>query len=475
MELRDYQINQIEKVKVALAKHKKIGLQLPTGAGKTEIAMEICKKLVKNQKQVVFAISSIDLIDQTYRRFSKIFPESILSVIRANDNRRRKFAYIHILSIDTYIRRESFPELEKVSFFMIDEAHECVAPKYQKLIKDFEGKHFLGLSATFQKVGNKYHSFWDGFVATIDGNFLFEKDYLPFLRIMSPDLKYDLKGVRTSGGDHNLKDVYDKMNEKAVYSDFVENFKKFGEKYPSICFCINIEYANKIHDQLLRIGFQDSIIYHSDLSSMEIINAKNKIKSLTKLGLPFCIVSVDKVSKGFDLPELRTAFMLRPTKSIVKYRQQVGRLTRGVKDVLLIDMTLNTQKFGHPYDFISPQKTGKEKAVGKTALKRCPQCFTLMPIREKVCICGFVFKGSLNRSIVEINANLTEFSPRKKISKGESVNNYFKQTKYIAYKFNKGKLWSYNRLYENKASDIYNYKEILNLLNEQSKSTSNFS
>ena len=138
MKLRDYQIDMVNKCRDRLSLHNKVGLQLPTGAGKTEIAIDIIKKSIKKKTKVCFATSSIDLINQTYNRFSKVFHYSDLSIIRADDPRYRDFAPVQILSVDTYLRRKSRNLIEDTGLFVIDEAHESVAEKYQRLFNDFE-------------------------------------------------------------------------------------------------------------------------------------------------------------------------------------------------------------------------------------------------------------------------------------------------------------------------------------------------
>lgn len=485
MKLRDYQLSQVEKVREAFKKYKKVGLQLPTGAGKTEIAIEITKKLLLKKKKIAFAVSSIDLIDQTYNRFIKVFSPDLLSVIRANDPRKRN-SKICIISIDTYVRRELIPEIQDVDFFIIDEAHEAVANKYKKLFKEFNGKYFLGLSATFQKVGNKYHGFWEHFIADIDGSFLWKEGHLPKLRIMCPDINYSLKGVKTSNGDYVNSEVYNKINTSAVYSNFSKQFYKFGMNKKSICFCVSIKHAKSIHNTLKDIGFLNSIIYHSDLTADEIKSAKKKIKHFDSNNIPFSIVSVDKVSKGFDLPSLSVAFMLRPTKSLVKYRQQVGRLTRGAEDVLLIDMTINTYSFGHPYILVSPVKNKKDKDNAKPSFKRCPECLILNALNIKNCECGYNFASNKKERIVEYvdGVELKEYYEDNDESKEKTDSQknkaYFRHLVYFrARAYRKNLRWVFDKLYTCKGAYIYNYfrlKKNIEALektrNEQSQKTS---
>ena len=261
---------------------------------------------------------------------------------------------------------------------------------------------FLGLSATFQRLGGKYHSHWDSFVAEISGFDLQKRGFIPPLRILAPPPKYNIDRVKITGGEYNSKELTKEMDKRAVYSDFNKYFSMYGINQPSICFCPTIEYATIINSKIQDLGFKNSLLYHSQLSTEKIKSVLNRLHELNDKGEPFCLVSVDKVSKGFDMPKIKTAFMLRPTKSIVKYRQQAGRLTRGTDEVLLVDMTCNSLEHGHPYFLIPPEVEHIEKKVKPEYLK-CIHCYMLYP--RKMEFCPFCYKtnsreGESSRDIV---------------------------------------------------------------------------
>ena len=388
--------------------------------------------------------------------------------MRANDPRRNSYARVHILSIDTYIRRDK-SIIDDIDFIIIDEAHEATAPKYKKLFDDHPDKLYLGLSATFQKVGHKYHTFWDTIIAEIDGNYLHKHNFLPSLKIFCPDIDYDMSKVSTSQGDYNVKEMFQVMEKSKIYSDFLTHFKEYGTNSSTICFCPNIAYAEKIHRKLQSINFHNSLIYHSKLPAALVKKTRNLIKKYDDGGTPFCIVSVDKVSKGFDLPRLKAGFMMRPTKSLVKYRQQVGRLTRGKGEVILIDMTKNSQTHGHPYELALPQTDGQAKMkTGIAMLKRCPKCYVLCGISTQRCkYCGFEFAPGSKGLDENPNVGLKEFKPETKVSE---VKGAFKQIKHLRRKHNLPMKWVFDRLYQKKGNKIFNYFKVKESLRERNKS-----
>lgn len=63
------------------------------------------------------------------------------------------------------------------------------------------------------------------------------------------------------------------------------------------------------------------------------------------------LVNVDIFSEGFDCPEVEFILLARPTLSLSKYLQQVGRgmrTSKGKKQVLILDNVGLYQQFGLP-------------------------------------------------------------------------------------------------------------------------------
>ena len=70
-ELRDYQKESIENTRQAFTKSKRVILNLPTGAGKTAIAMQMIKGALDKGKRIGFVVDRLTLLDQTANVFYK--------------------------------------------------------------------------------------------------------------------------------------------------------------------------------------------------------------------------------------------------------------------------------------------------------------------------------------------------------------------------------------------------------------------
>jgi superfamily II DNA or RNA helicase len=98
------------------------------------------------------------------------------------------------------------------------------------------------------------------------------------------------------------------------------------------------------------------------------------------------------ISEGLDVPSVVAVILLRPTKSLALYLQQVGRALRpaeGKAKALILDHSGNTFRFG----MVDAPRTwsldDRPKREGETPLCRCEHCGALNPIAALVCAnCG---------------------------------------------------------------------------------------
>ena len=106
MELRDYQFEAIENLRVAIGENKKVVLSSPTGSGKTRIASEIFSIARRRNKRVVFVVPFISLINQTWRAFSKAgIDDREMGVIQADHQLTDWRMPVQIASAQTLERR----------------------------------------------------------------------------------------------------------------------------------------------------------------------------------------------------------------------------------------------------------------------------------------------------------------------------------------------------------------------------------
>ena len=156
MKLREYQnktVNEVMNIFSDKERQRDALIHLPTGSGKTEVSLDIMRKL---QSKICFIVRRKHLVYQTYRRIQNKFKDLKVSMVMADQtNVFGGESDIFVCSVDTLIRRMVLLSFIKMNceYFIIDEAHDTTSKSYQELLKQFRdsGKYILGMTATLIK------------------------------------------------------------------------------------------------------------------------------------------------------------------------------------------------------------------------------------------------------------------------------------------------------------------------------------
>lgn len=384
--LRPHQAKAMQMLREALiAGHKRIVLQMPTGAGKTRTAAEIVSGALAKGKRVCFTVPAISLIDQTVEAFES---EGIdwLGVIQASHPRMDYGAPVQVASVQTIARR-FLPEADVV---VVDECHlrfEIIA----EWMRRDPGKVFIGLSATPWARG--LADDWQALVSPVSMQELIDAGFLSPFRVFAPSHP-DLTGVRTVAGDYHEGQLGEVMSDSRLVADVVDTWLKRAERRPTLVFAVNRAHARKIQEQFasagVAMGYCDAFV---DLIERQVLFdrlARGEIAG---------IVNVGTLTTGVDA-DIRCIVMARPTKSEMLFVQCIGRGLRtapGKEDCLILDHADNHARLGFVTDIHHDRLlSGKDKREptarekGEPAPKECSSCGHLKPPRATTCPqCGF--------------------------------------------------------------------------------------
>jgi DNA repair protein RadD len=189
--LRLYQETAIDLLRESLRTgHRRPILQLPTGAGKTRIATEIVLGSLSKERQAIFVVPRLSLIEQTVAAFER---EGIwnIGVLQGRHFRTNPNAPVQIASVQTLVRRD----IPSADIVIVDECHL----EFEKISKwiaspEWSAVPFVGLSATpwSRGLGKSY----DDLLRPVSIQELIAEGYLSPFRIFAPPAP-DLTGVRT--------------------------------------------------------------------------------------------------------------------------------------------------------------------------------------------------------------------------------------------------------------------------------------
>lgn len=170
---------------------------------------------------------------------------------------------------------------------------------------------------------------------------LTDNGFLAPLRYLPPN-PLDLRGIAIRNGEYDDKQLLELLEERRIYADAIETYRTHGLGVPTLGFCVNIRHAVDTAEQFKAAGHPCKVLVGKDRPEA----VKNMIASLADGGLLF---SVDRVSAGFDMPDLRVMLSMRPTKSEQLWVQQLGRVARAAdgKDCgWVLDHAGNTHLLG---------------------------------------------------------------------------------------------------------------------------------
>ncbi|SMX95948.1 Superfamily II DNA or RNA helicase [Brevibacterium sp. Mu109] len=395
---------KILKVLKAKPGSNKAIVQLPTGAGKTRVAVEslithVSKSNAENNR-IVWIAQSEELCEQAVEAWGSGWqglgiPGERLVVSRLWDGRsvEEESSALHVVvaTIQTLTRIASAKDdtttavkyawLKDPDVVVIDEAHGATTRSYTTVLRWFgrsttqKGKPLLGLSATPYRGTSEVET--QRLVSRFGGT-LIEPDeftaesahtYLQDHQILAHVVQEELEGTtlkhqgalgngrgRSGGGssaDERQNFLEKRIDLDSVASDLLRNrtiiqhlTANLDHIEHAIVFAASVEHAQALAAVLQTKGIEAAAIYGgTDPARRRSLVRRfrdGEIKVLTNF---------DVLSQGFDAPKVDAIYLCRPTFSPNKYIQMIGRGLRGPKnggseEVLIVNIRDNLDNFG---------------------------------------------------------------------------------------------------------------------------------
>ena len=371
IKLFDYQEDMKERIEKALRLHRSVMAQMPTGTGKTYLLTAVIDSFVSNNpKEKVWIVAHrrelVSQIDETVRKFhsySASNTSSLLSSVKA-------------MSIQWLMRHYDEIE-EEPGMIVIDEAHHALAKTYKEMWERFPKAKFLGLTATPCRLNGKgFTDLFDVLVQSWSVPEFISKGRLAtydFVSIKSDGVTQrliDSLQKRGADGDYQNKEMDMLLNKKPSIDRLYQSLEEFGKDRKGIVYAINISHAQKITKL-----YQEHGVKAIAIDSKTPATERQQDIDAFKKGDIQVLVNVDIFSEGFDCPDVEFVQLARPTLSLAKYLQMVGRglrIAKGKKNCVIIDNVGLYRVFGLPSQvwnwnamFEGKLKVGKKKETAK--------------------------------------------------------------------------------------------------------------
>ena len=266
---------------------------------------------------------------------------------------------------------------EEPGMIVIDEAHHALAKTYKGMWDRFPKAKFLGLTATPCRLNGKgFTDLFDVLVQSWSVPEFISKGRLAtydFVSIKSDGVTQrliDSLQKRGADGDYQNKEMDMLLNKKPSIERLYQSLEEFGKDRKGIVYAINISHAQKITKL-----YQENGVKAIAIDSKTPATERQQDIEAFKKGDIQVLVNVDIFSEGFDCPDVEFVQLARPTLSLAKYLQMVGRglrVAKGKKNCVIIDNVGLYWVFGLPSQvwnwnamFEGKLKVGKRKETPK--------------------------------------------------------------------------------------------------------------
>nr|WP_243277077.1 DEAD/DEAH box helicase [Clostridium saudiense] len=340
MELRDYQVECLNKINELQEGTRNI-IEIATGGGKTVI---FSKLIAETKGRCIVVIDQEELLQQSVSKLIAVGVnrEDVGRVKGVLDEVDKQYlvATRQSLTHPKSDRMERILECGEIEYLIIDECHLALEQQ-KKIIEGIGAKYVLGFSATPYATG----------IEKVYEDILFKKDILSLVKegyLVSPralvcESNVSLDGISMTLGDFNQKELNERIDiedrNKFIVHKWIENA---SERMVTIVFCSSIENANNVRDEFKKAGVScESVDSTLDSKERECILKRFENGEIKML----CNVNI--LTKGVDITRVDCIVEATPTRSLMKYIQQVGRglrLHEGKKDALILDITDNCKR-----------------------------------------------------------------------------------------------------------------------------------
>jgi superfamily II DNA or RNA helicase len=395
-DLHDFQTQIAENIQELLeGKNGNRGmLSLPTGAGKTRIAVEALTVAIREKDingPILWVAQKDELCEQAVESWEEVWrdrgsnDELHISRLWAENEASKINDHPQVVvatdaKLNHCVPKQEYKWLSKAKCVVIDEAHVSTSKTYTKILKWLSldrrktGTPLLGLTATpfrgknekeTKRLANRYGNH------RLDHN-AFDKDdpyaALQEMGVLARVEHQQLPGVDQMDMELSKKQMaqFEKTKlmpsavEERVARDqarnrtLLDSISELDDDWPVLLFAASVDHAKTLAALLSMRDIKAASIDADTKPSVRRYYIdqfrRRKLRVLTNYGV---------LTQGFDAPAIRAVYVARPTFSPNVYQQMIGRGLRGPKNggeetCLIVNILDTFKNFGERlafYDF----------------------------------------------------------------------------------------------------------------------------
>lgn len=306
---------------------------MATGTGKTVVFSHLPEQLKETHpgKMLVLAHRE-ELIDQAIDKMQKVNPTLRIDKEMAEHRADPDAADVIVASVAT-LGRKGTTRLEKYDWskfdkFVVDEAHHSVAQSYVNiyeaagLFEPSDKRLLLGVTATPARGdGQALAKIFQKLVFSYNIRQAIEDGWLVEPRGIKVSTDTSLDGIKVTQGDYDQKQLANTVNtpqrNQLIAKAWLENAK--GRQ--TVGFTVDIQHAKELAELFKHYGIKAEAVWGDDPQRAAKL-AAHRAGEITVL------FNCGVLIEGYDDWRISCIILAAPTKSPVKFAQEVGRGTR---------------------------------------------------------------------------------------------------------------------------------------------------
>lgn len=439
LHLRPYQVDIYDDAKARLKSGRRtILIQSPTGSGKTVLVAHMLANATLKGYRAWFVVHRRELVKQSVITLSESAGLP-LGIVAAGFPGNRHEA-VQVCSVQTLAKRRHL--LPPPDLIVWDECHHVAASSWGQIHENYPQAVHIGLTATPERLDGTGLSRWfEDLVVGPSVASLIKDGWLSPYRLFAPGGP-DLSDVHTIAGDYNKRELAAAMAKSAVTGDALSHYRKYAMGRRAIVFMWSVESSIEMAQKFNDAGIPAA---HIDGTSDDV--SRDAAIQAFRDGQAKILCNVEIVSEGFDLPAIEAAFLLRPTRSLALYLQQVGRALRpspGKDEALIFDHAGNCRIHGLPDDerqWTLEGRIKEKKQKDGCPVKQCPQCYAVLPAAAGICKwCEYKFEvqaremEQLEGELAEVDLELQRQARKQEQAKARSLDDLIRLAQMRGYK-----------------------------------------
>ena len=339
-----------------------------TGTGKSLASAFMLREM--GTRRALFIVHREQIAKQTLKSYKRVFGSSRTYGLLSGNSRALGaeflFATMQMMSKEDILSHYSPGDFDVI---ILDECHHAGAESYQKIMRYFKPKFWLGMTASPDTNQYDIYSIFDHHIAyEIRLQQALEEDLLcPFHYFGITDLEINGEVFDDNAGVKNFSNLIsdarvDYVIDKANYYGFS------GDRVKGLIFCSRKDEAKELSKKFNERGLRTEVLTGEDAQERResvIARLTNDEDGDDQLDYIF---TVDIFNEGVDIPEINQVIMLRPTQSPVVFIQQLGRGLRkyeGKEYVVILDFIGNYMN-----NFMIPIALSGDRSYNKDAMRR---------------------------------------------------------------------------------------------------------